>query len=200
MSTRGRYEHICVQLLLCSSLLIGKEGGHMPPQVSGPGPGKGPVVVHSQDGVNETKSGNLKKTSENKQDATNSSAPHRATPKEKSQKNLEMSMGIGGWLVDVGKALGDALTGKQSEEDSSEARTTKSGKGQGSWMTDLAKALGEVENQQAEKVKARTNKPVQSEADSAELKGQSEELNATSNALHNAVKVIGDAISTAARK
>lgn len=79
----------------------------MPPQVSGPGPGKGPVVVHSHAGMNETKSGNSqKKVSE--QNATNSGVPHRASPKEKSQKHLEKSMETGSWLADLAYALGKA--------------------------------------------------------------------------------------------
>jgi hypothetical protein len=77
------------------------------PQVNGASQNKGPVVVHSQDGVNETKPGNVqKKTSA--QNVTNAGAPHRATPKEKSQKHLEKSMETGSWLADLTRALGDA--------------------------------------------------------------------------------------------
>src|SRR5262245_11057493 len=145
---------------------------NMPPQVNGPGPGKGPVVVHSQDGVNETKSGNLqKKPSEN---TTNSSAPHRATPKEKSQKNLEKSMETESWLAKIGNAIGDAIKPAQSEENSTGARTTRGGKGQNSWFTELAKTLGELENKQAEKIKATVDKPVKSETDLADAKAEAE--------------------------
>ena len=78
----------------------------MPPQVSGPGPGKGPTVIHSQDGVEQTKSGNVQKKAS--EDATTSFAPHRATSKEKSQKNLEKSIEGGTWFTDLAKALGEA--------------------------------------------------------------------------------------------
>src|SRR5262245_32934591 len=122
----------------------------MPPQVSGPGPSKGPVVVHSQDGVNETKS---KKPSVNQQSAGDSSAPHRDAAKEKSQKTLEQSMEVSSLLNKIGEALNDALGIKESSEE----KTTKS-KGQGGWLTDLAKALGEIENQKAEKMKEKTSR------------------------------------------
>jgi hypothetical protein len=169
-----------------------EKGGLMPPQVSGAGPGKGPVVVHSQDGVNETKSGNVpKKTSETQQ---NSSEPHRATPKEKSQKNLEKSMEISGLLNKIGEALGDALRGK-------EEKTTTKGKGNGSGsLTDLARTLGDLENKQAEKVKEKANKAVESQADSADLKAESQTHSVINDAVNTVVKGIGDAVSTAARK
>jgi hypothetical protein len=66
----------------------------MPPQVPpGPGPSKGPVVVQSQDGVQEAKSGELeKKPSKDQKEEPKPPAPHRATAKEASQKKAEMAM------------------------------------------------------------------------------------------------------------
>jgi hypothetical protein len=171
----------------------------MPPQVSGPGPRKGPVVVHSQDGVNEPKSGNLQKKSVNEQNATNSSEPHRATAKEKSQKNLEKSMELSSWLNKIGDVISDALPGK-SEENSTEAKKTQGGKAQGGWLTDLAKTLGELENKQAEKIKAKVSKGVKSQADAADLNAESQIGSAMSEARNTVIKSIGEAVSTAARK
>jgi hypothetical protein len=111
-----------VHLLFCSSLLIEKEEVHMPPQVNGPGPGKRPAAVHSHDGVDQTKSGNVnKKPAENQQDTT--IEPHRATSKEKSQKKLEMSMGSS-WLTDLARALGE-VEGKQAEKVKTKAEKVK---------------------------------------------------------------------------
>jgi hypothetical protein len=54
----------------------------MPPQVGGAGPAKRPVV-QSQNGVDQTKSSKAeKKSSPKAQNSTDTSAPHRATPKE----------------------------------------------------------------------------------------------------------------------
>jgi hypothetical protein len=87
----------------------------MPPQVNGAGPGKRPVVVRSQDGVDQKKSGNVnKKPAENQQNTTTPSEPHRATTKEKSQKKLEMSMG-NSWFTELAKALGE-MENKQAEK------------------------------------------------------------------------------------
>ena len=87
----------------------------MPPQVNGAGPGRKPAAVHSHDGVDKTKSGNVnKKPAENKQDTTTPSEPHRATPKEKSKKKLEMSMG-NSWFTQLAKTLGE-MENKQAEK------------------------------------------------------------------------------------
>jgi hypothetical protein len=97
----------------------------MPPQVNGAGPGKKPVVVHSKDGVDQKKTGNLnKKPAENKQNTTTPSEPHRATAKEKSQKKLEMSMGSS-WFTQLAKALGEAEN-KQAEKVIKKAEKGKS--------------------------------------------------------------------------
>jgi len=93
----------------------------MPPQVNGPGPGKRPAAVHSQDGVDQTKSN--KKPAENQQNTTTPSEPHRATSKEKSQKKLEMSIGSS-WLTDLARALGEA-EGKQAEKVKTKAEKVK---------------------------------------------------------------------------
>jgi len=135
----------------------------MPPQVNGAGPGNRPSVVHSQNGVDQTKSGDLnKKPSVNQEEPT--CAPHRATSKEKSQKKLEMSMGD-------------------------------------TWFTDLAKALGETQNKQVEKVQKKAEKiNVKDIKEVEDLKANSQELSIISGAVNEAVKTIGEAVSSAARK
>jgi hypothetical protein len=84
----------------------------MPPQVNGPGPARRPAVVHSQDGVEQTKSS---KSSDTQHDATTPCAPHRPNPKEKSQKNAEMSVSGSAWFTELAKTLGE-LENKQAEK------------------------------------------------------------------------------------
>lgn len=166
----------------------------MPPQVNGPGP-KGPVVVHSHDGVDQTKS--QKKASENQQDTTTPSTPHRTNPKEKekSQKDSELSLG-GSIVKTVLDGIVDAVKG-ESEQD---VKATKGGKDKSnSWLTDLSKALGEMENKQAQKLQKVAKEKISVEQ-AERLKGTSQELNVMSGAFDSVIKTIGDAINTSAKK
>ena len=116
----------------------------MPPQVGGAGPAKRPVVVQPQNGVDKTKSNEVeKKPSREPQNATKSSGSHRATPKEKSQKNTEA-----GIMGSVQKIALDELI--KAEEGNTVSQKGKSSSSIG--LRELAKVLGELEDAQAKKL------------------------------------------------